>query len=407
MENMKILYVVSLYPCWSETFIVREINTLIKRGHTVYIASLKHDCEEFAHPDALQNKDRVIYPSGTAKQLLALTKVFFQNPFRLTELLLSSIAKFWNKPEPLFKTFASLARAASMVEVIKPLDIQHIHAHWATYPSTASVLLSDVLHTPFSFTSHAHDIFVEDQLIKYKVDRCKFACTISHHNVRWLASKYGADSSKVHVVHCGIDLEQMRSFGEVERNTSILAVGRFDEIKGFKYLIEAIGILKSEYPDIHCELVGAVDGDTLTPLQARISELGIEENIDLLGAQSQDVVVEKMKSCGVFVLPCVVGSDGNMDGIPVVLMEAMALGTPVVSTGISGIPELIEHEKNGILVEPNDPLSLARGIKCTLSGKNLDERVKAARERITNEFNIEHEVSKLETLFRDSIGSCD
>lgn len=401
---MNILYVVSLYPCWSETFIVREINALVKRGHTVYIASLKHDCEEFAHPDALQNIDRVIYPSGVVGQLIAILSVLLTSPRELSGLVFSSATKFWRRPGAFLKTLASLARAASMVSKVEKLGIQHIHAHWATYPSTAAVLMSDILDVPFSFTSHAHDIFVEDHLIKHKVDRSEFACTISQHNVHWLANKYDADISKVHVVHCAIDTSLMQSSSTAARGKSILAVGRFDEIKGFKYLIEAMGILRADHPDIRCELVGSVDGDTLGPLQARISELGIGNSVELLGAQSQDVVIEKMKHCGAFVLPCVVGSDGNMDGIPVVLMEAMALGTPVVSTAISGIPELIQHEITGILVEPNNPQSLAAGIVRALDEKDSVARVTAARNKIDADFNIEHEVTKLEQLMITASG---
>lgn len=403
-QPLRVQYLVSLFPCWSETFIVREIHALIRRGVDVSIISLKHPSEALVHPDAAALLDRVFYPPTALTALSRVAAEFAAQPHTQWRLLRLLARRFARSPRVLLKSLVAWWRTVALASALRPNPPDLLHAHWATYPSTAALILSETLRIPFSFTSHAHDIFVEDQLIADKLRQATFAVTISEFNRRALRERFGAEAvGRLHVVRCGIaevpGLDSSASGDEVR----VLAVGRLEEIKGLRYLVEACRILHSRALHIRCDIVG--DGTQATGLRALITQQGLADSIHLHGAMRQHQVVAMLRRATVFALPCVVTKQGDKDGIPVVLMEAMASGVPVVSTFVSGIPELIEDGVSGRLVPPRDAAALAAAIEELVRDSSLRARfAERAIATVRARFNVDHEASRLLALFQEAVG---
>jgi glycosyltransferase involved in cell wall biosynthesis len=399
----RILYVVSLFPCWSETFIVREIETLVAAGVDVRILSLKAPCEAMVHPDAERLLPRVRHPQAPPAAAAAHLRAVARHPGALLRIAARVMAKLAGRPSELARTLAAIARGVEHLGWIRDFDPDLIHAHWATYPSTVAWALADALGKPFGFTCHAHDIFVHDHLLKEKIEAAAVPVTISGYNVEWLVRHATpAARSRLRVVHCGVDVRTLAFRAEGREPGSILAVGRLDPIKGFEVLVDAIAELRRRGRPVRCRVVG--EGPTGPALRARIARHGLSDAVELVGALPQGAVRELLHASSVFALPCVVAETGNRDGIPVALMEAMAAGTPVVSTRVSGIPELVEDGADGLLVPERDPLALAAALERLLDDPHLASRLAvAARAKIERQFDASAEARKLMGLFTHAI----
>jgi len=400
---MKILYVVSLFPCWSETFIVREINALKKNGVDISILSLKNPIEKLVQTDTMSLNEDVVYPSNSVVTFFNGLKAFIKKPFVNIKQLYRIVLSLYKKPLSMLKSIATWWLTLSVIERIKCLDVDHIHAHWATYPSTSALILSSNLDIPFSFTSHAHDIFLEDHLLKEKLTESKFSVTISKYNKERLTKQLNLNlESKLHVVHCGIDIEDHKFLPDNRDTKMILAVGRLDYIKGFSVLIDACKFFKSSDSNFKCNIIGS--GPLESVLQQQIIDNNLENYVELVGVMPQEEIKTYLAKSNLFVLPSVVTKEGDMDGIPVALMEAMAVGIPVVSTTVSGIPELIDNHVNGLIVKPNDPLALSTAMLEIINNTELSKEFSInARSTIESEFSIYKEADKLHSLFKKSL----
>jgi colanic acid/amylovoran biosynthesis glycosyltransferase len=395
----RLLYIVSLFPCWSETFIVREIATLIAAGADVRILSLKAPSEKMVHPEAKQLLSRVRHPLALAPAALGRTRAFAAHPRLLSSLMIALGRALYRRPVDLAKSLEALARGVEQLDWIRELDPDVIYAHWATFPSTAALALARILDKPFGFTCHAHDIFVNDHLIAEKIEAAAVPVTISRFNVDWLTEKASPRAREsLNVIHCGVDLSTLPFQASGRDEQTIVTVGRLDPIKGFDVLVDAVGELARQGRHVRCRIIG--EGPLRPNLEAQIARLGLAEQVELLGARPQDEVRTALYKATIFALPSVVTPDGNRDGIPVSLMEAMAAGTTVVSTLVSGIPELVENGREGLLVPPRDPPALARALGKLLDDGDLRRRLaEAARAKIVREFDAAHEASKLLKLF--------
>ncbi len=395
----KIVYIVSLFPCWSETFIVREINEMIDLGVDVRIVSLKHASEKMVQSDAAALLDRVTYPASTMSSLRATAGQLLRHPFRELRTVLQMVMGLGTHPAALAKSLVVWCRTLGLMESIQHMVPKHVHAHWATYPSTSAWLLSKRLELPFSFTAHAHDIFLEDHLLSEKMASAKFTVAISKFNHAYLCEHVrGAREAKVEIVHCGVSPHLFPYLRANRESKRILAIGRLDEIKGFSHLVSACGILKNRGVDFECDIVGS--GPLEAAMREQIGALGLTDKVRLLGARKQEEVRAFLQSATMFVLPSVVTSRGDRDGIPVAMMEAMASGLPVVSTRVSGIPELVEDEQTGLLSDPGDAHSLATAIERMLKDDSLRERLAAqARVWVEHDFDVKKEARKLYDVF--------
>jgi colanic acid/amylovoran biosynthesis glycosyltransferase len=401
MTPPRVLYVASLFPCWSETFIVREIATMIAAGADVRILSLKAPCEKLVQPDAEQLLPRVRHPLSPPHAALARAKAFAAHPLELSSITLYLARRLIHRPLDLAKSMEAVARGVEQLSWIREFDPDIIHAHWGTFPSTVAWALARLLGKPFGFTCHAHDIFVNDQLLKEKIESARVPVTISRFNVEWLATRVTPLArDRMKIIHCGVDLSALPFRPQGRQPGLILTIGRLDPIKGFDVLIDALALLVRQRRSVRCRIIGS--GPLQPALRASIARHGLGNLVELAGALPQQEVREALYSASMFALPSVVTREGDRDGIPVSLMEAMSVGTPVVSTRVSGIPELIDDGREGLLVPERDPVALAAALARLLDDPELGRGMAVrAREKIDREFDAAREARKLLQLLAD------
>jgi glycosyltransferase involved in cell wall biosynthesis len=258
---------------------------------------------------------------------------------------------------------------------------------------------------PFSFTARAKDIFhqsVRSEDLHRKLREAAGVVTVSDYHVEHLRANYGAAAAQVQRIYNGLDLEEFPYQAPHDRPPVIVAVGRFVEKKGFADLIDACALLAERGRLFRCRLIGA--GTLKDELRARIRRLGLESRIDMIGARPQREVIQEVQNAAVLAAPCVVGQDGDRDGLPNVIQEALALGTPVVSTDVTGIPELIQDGHTGLMVPQHDPPALAAALDRLLMDPALRVKLASqARRLIEAEFNIRRNTMLRRAIFQSAL----
>jgi len=388
LDRNKVGYIVSLFPCWSEVFILNELIELQKRGVDPTIFSIKRDREEFTQGSAHRFIGKTIYihiPKALFTGLLWLIK----RPIVLLSLFFMVSSRRHKNYRELLKYIWCIYLGCYFADIAAFKKLSHIHAHFATYPAFVAFVISRLTKIPFTFTTHAHDIFLDKTFLKELTRAAKEVVTISEYNKQYIADfcKNGV-ASKIRVIHCGIDLGDCRiALKKTKRKENlIISIGRLTQMKGFEYLIKACGKLKGRIP-FKCYIIG--DGPRRGQLAKLISDLGLSEDVVLKGFLDSTEISQLLKVANLFVLPSVWSNQDGQDGIPFVLMEAMAGGVPVIASKISGIPELIEDRKSGLLVEPKNEEILSQGILQLLNNKKLQKQfTKNARLKIERDFNI-------------------
>jgi glycosyltransferase involved in cell wall biosynthesis len=377
----------------------------MKRDVKISIFSLKKSDEEIVQSDTDDLINNTIYPGSFIVLSFNALIQLIKKPIINAGILFSIIISLYRKPQSMLKSIATWWITLGVIAKLKRLNLDHIHAHWATYPSTSAYIIHRNTGISFSFTSHAHDIFLEDHMLYQKVQASAFSVTISNYNKKRLSKQLNLDlNDKMHIVHCGINTSDHIYTPEGRDCVTIMTVGRLDHIKGFSVLIDACKIYKQIEPEFVCNIIG--NGPLKEDLQAQIINNDLQNNVKLLGVMPQEEIKQHLHKSTIFVLPSVVTSKGDMDGIPVALMEAMAAGLPVISTTVSGIPELIKNNYNGIVVEPGNPQQLAAAINELLSKPDKASEFSInARNTIENEFSIEIEAEKLYNLMIKSINN--
>lgn len=375
---MKIAYVVSLFPKISETFILREMEQLRARGAEIVVVSLKSHAEPLRHPGAEAFARSTIEAPSFLGAAWAFARRMAAQPAAASRLVARVVASHRLHPLMLIKGLVTLAAGAGVADRLRREKVDHVHAHWATYPAQVAWTIHALEGIPYSVTAHAHDIFLPNPLLAEKIRASAFTVTISGHNIELLRRLVGPETSgKIRLVRCGVPLEEfnVRRAGPADPGR-LVSVGRLVDYKGFPTLVHAVSILRRKGRKVSCDIVGA--GPMKGVLEGLIRRLDLEGSVRLRGAMTQPEVRETLEASGLCVLACEKGRDGQMDGIPVVLMEAMALGVPVVSTRISGIPELVEDGVTGLLAPPGDAAAVAGAIERLLEEPALAACLAAA-----------------------------
>jgi glycosyltransferase involved in cell wall biosynthesis len=400
--RLRVAYVVSVFPCWSETFIAEEIQHLLDMALDIQILSLKPASEREVQDLSRRLLPRALYADSFLRLLMAQLHYLFRRPRAYLLQFLRVMAGAGFSPAELAKFVVTFILAVYFARVVEERGIRHVHAHWATYPTTAAWTIHSLTGVPFSFTTHAHDLFCGDRLLAQKLQHARFVITISEHN-RGLLRRLCNDVGKIHVIHCGVDA---RRFIPVEHydweGARILAVGRLDPIKGFDVLIEACRILKERGQRFSCEIVGA--GPLEKALRDQIARSGVEDCVRLSGFAPQEEVMAKLRRAAVFALPSQVTQTGNRDGIPVALMEAMSMGVPVASTTVSGIPELVQDGQSGLLVPAGNPRAFADALQSLLSDRQkCMELALGGQATVSREFDARKNARQLGQMFLEQV----
>lgn len=403
---VKVAYILDMFPVYSETFILREILEVQRRGIGVTVLA-RNDTTghpiygNVVHPEAEALRPHVRYLPPLTDETTRLKKLLLHLYFfvRAPRRYLRALGYARSADATTYIMFKSAPYYAML---LKRLGVTHLHAHFALGSCHLAMMISLVSGIPYSFTVHAHDIFIRGLALRLedKVRSARFVACISDYNRRTLLDLCPkADPGRLPVIHCGVDIDRYRPASAANRERlMIVSVGRLVEHKGFRHLVRACALLKTRGLRFVCRIIG--DGLQRTELDRLIEEADLRDCVELAGAMTQEAVGAALRGADLFVLACAVEENGVADGIPVALMEAMALEIPVVSTRVSGIPELVK-DGAGLLVDPEDPEALANAIEQTarLSARDRREIGRGGRAVIEKEFNLAVEVERLAALF--------
>lgn len=396
---MKVAYCVSRFPAASETFVLRELNAVADlMPEPVELLSLFRATDSTVHPEAAPWIDRLRRPGGV-DSISALLWWVVHRPTALIGILLTILTSNARRPSVAIRSLAVVPLAARHARTVSELGIDHVHAHFATYPALCAWICGRLAGVSYSFTAHAHDIFIHQWMLEEKVDDASFVVAISEHNRRFIQEKCRASETPIEVVHCGVEPARYpfaprrpASSGPVRA----LCVGALRESKGHEVLLAALAEGAGAIGRIEVSLAG--DGPLREELEREAASLGLDDRITFLGALTEPVVADALAASDLFVLPSVVLPNGDMEGIPVALMEAMACGLVTIASRMSGIPELIVDGETGLLATPGDAGSLQTALQRALDAADEIDLVKG-RELIEAEFDIARSADRLVAMF--------
>ncbi len=411
-------YILKRYPRLSETFILNEIRALERLGTRLTLFSLLRPEETYYHPAINEVRSSVHYlPENLWQKMLTVGRAHFavatSSPLRYLHAL--GLATWWSirtrHPISVSKQFL---RAGFVAQGCREQGIRHLHAHFANAPSTVARLASVMCNIPYSFTTHAKDLYLSAPLaLSRRVKSASFVLTCTQHNVDYLRGFLPPeDWNKVHLVYHGIDLSafpsntlhETRDESDANSLPLILSVGRLVPKKGMNDLLDACRLLRDRSVPFRCIIVG--EGPQRSEIEQRINKLGLGCQVSLPGAMAHDRLIRFYGKATLFTLACHVTQDGDRDGIPNVLVEAMASGLAVVSTDVSGIPELIEDGRNGILAPSRNPAALADALQRLLEHHETRQRIaEAGRRSLGRRFECWETAKEVQSLLMASVAS--
>ena len=424
---LRLAYLMSRFPKATETFVLYEILELERLGHHVEIFPLVRERESVVQPGAAALVERAHDLRPWSRPVLAAQLHWLRRrPGAYVGSWLGAIRGTFRSPRFLLRALVAVPIGAAIARRVVELDLEHIHAHWATHPTLAAWVASRLSGRPYSFTAHAHDIQVERAMLDEKIRSARFVVTISEANRRLLAGWYGPTAdAKTIVIHCGADpavfAPPLPSEPEPAITASqtdpaehsepagpaggvVVSVASLQPQKGHRVLIEACGLLRDRGRAVRCTLVG--EGEERLALEAQIRALDLGDVVSLVGAQPRDQVVLLVEGADVVVQPSIVLPSGKTEGIPVALMEALAAERAVVASAVSGIPELVVDGVTGVLVQPGDAAALAQAIERLLDDPALRMRLgQAGRRKVLAEFDLHKNTVLLAERFRESVGA--
>lgn len=402
-QKKKLGYVVTMFPRLSETFILNEILELEKNGFDITIFTRKPSNGYPIHKDFFKVKSSILYLGVMRKSdwfptlkdnflLLLLSPRSYLKTF--LRVMKKSRRTAWRK----FFIGARIARYALSKR------ISHIHAHFAADNAKIASYASMIFGIGFSFTAHAKDIWVKSTPLSLGklIEKTRFAVTVCRYNYEYL-SGLTTQTQKIHLIYNGLDKEKFKSTHRREDFENgcceLLAVGRLVPKKGFNVLVDACRILSKERISFRCSLIG--DGELFSVLRELIQRNNLQKELFLAGACSQeDLITNYLSKADILVVPSIIAPDGDRDGIPTVILEAMAMGVPVISTPVAGIPEIVIDRETGLLVQPGSGEDLARGVVALTGNRELASRLsQKGTARVKDMFDREKNVKMLARLF--------
>jgi len=387
-------YVVKMYPRYSETFIVTEILAHEAAGLPIEIFSLRPSDDSHFQDMIARVRAPVHYLPAEGLKAAGLWAAI-EEASQLLPGIWSALEAARGEEARYVYQAVRLAREA------RRRGIRHLHAHFASSATTVTRLAARFAGLPYTVTAHAKDIFhesVDPEDLRRKLNDAAAVVTVSDYNLAYLRETYGPAAARVQRIYNGLDLHRFPYASPADRPPQIVGVGRLVEKKGFVDLIDACALLARRGRDFDCRILGT--GELTGELRARIERLGLEDRVHLTGPRPQNELREHLHGAAVFAAPCIHAADGNRDGLPTVLLEAMAMGTPCVSTDVTGIPEVVRDGETGLQVPQRDPAALATAIERLLDDAGLRVRLASqARRLIESEFDIRQNTVRLREIF--------
>jgi glycosyltransferase involved in cell wall biosynthesis len=431
MTVARIGVLVKTFPKLSETFVLGEVLGLEKLGLELEIFALQRPVDALQHDTIKRVLARVRYLRngtllGVVRRLFDSALLMTITPIQYIKTLTSALRRAEGGRGRDFMLACTLARK------LRRSGITHLHAHFATQPVAVAELAARLTGIPFSISAHAKDIYLsEPPVLARKMANARFTVTCTDYNRRYLAG-IAMPGTAVYGMYHGIDAAKFaprkapsslddnagasplilgdnkreseqtplilgHNKRESEQTPLILAVGRLREKKGFATLLRACALLRKAGTEFRCEIVGY--GEEQVRLQGLIAELELSAHVQLVGTMNHAALIERYQSAAIFTAPCQVAADGDRDGIPNVMLEAMAMQLAVVATPVSGIPEVVIDGTNGLLVQPEDPRALASALQRLIETPALRQALgAAARRAVLQQFSNDRNLLLLRDL---------
>ena len=423
-------FILKGYPRLSETFIINEILLLEQLGFKLHIFALRDPGESKIHDNVKKIKAGVTYIPDYfwpyfGAFIRSNVRLWWRSPSSYWPAFWFALYRSINRNSS--STIKRFTQAAYLVQncleleekdkergfgergstiTSSPIDslikVEHFHAHFSHGPTTVAYFAAWLTGMNYSFSAHAKDIYLQEHgFLREKIAKAKFVTTCTEFNKNYLQKVAGEVKESVFKCYHGIDLNyfSLPIKSKFSDCPQILAVGRLVPKKGFPVMIEALHKLRMDGHQFSCNIVGG--GPMENELQELITKLGLEEWVKLLPKMSQGEVFKYYQKADLFALACEVQSDGDRDGIPNVIVEAMAMGIPIVSTRISGIPECVDDGINGILVEQKDPTVFADALATLIRQPELAHQYgQAGRKKVEQEFDAFQNVEKIGNALR-------
>lgn len=404
---MRVAYMMSRFPTLTETFVSNEILAVERQGVKVEIYPLMRGRDEVVQPSAAQLAARANYlPLFGIGVLASHVRFIRRRPRQYLTSLVHLIRDNLGKRKLLVAALVVFLKAVHAANLMSQANIDHVHGHFARHAALAGLIITRLTGITYSFTAHGSDIHVDRRMLCRKLGEASFAVAISDFNRIVMEDECGATArAKVKVLHCGVDTELFRPrVGDRESSRGplrILCVGTLHEVKGHVHLISACALLRDMGIDFSCRLVGR--GPDEESIRRMIERLGLQDQVKLVGALPRDAVIEELHQANVLATPSVRSARGQREGIPVALMEAMSCGLPVVASRLSGIPELVADDQNGLLVTPGDAQELAQALSRLAIDPELRRRLgEEGRRSIERDFDLHVNAGRLVAMFREA-----
>lgn len=406
--SVRVAYVMSRFPKLTETFVLGEILEVERQGLDVEIYPLLRQRESTIHREAHDLIRRAHYrPFLSVEVLVANWRSFRRSPLGYLGVWWEMLRYTFGSANFFFGALAILPKSVLFAEDMLRRGITHVHAHFANHPALAALIVHRLTGIPYSFTAHGSDVHVDRTMLTRKVAASAFAVTVSSYNQELMVRECGEGlRDKIRVVRCGVDTERFRpgSIPIETRPSRFLCVGSLSAVKGQRHLVAACERLRRAAVDFQCDIVG--EGPLRSSLDRQIRRAGLSGSVRLRGACSRDEILRLLHDSDVVVLPSVPTRQGKREGIPVALMEAMAVGRPVVASNVSGIPELVRSGVSGLLIPPGDERALSAALRKLSEDPSMRRRMgRAGRKRVAELFDSSKNVAELMELFVGSAQS--
>ncbi len=401
----RVAYLANSFPRWGGGWLLNEVRGVMEAGIDLVVFSFKRPPDDVAAQPGMQAWiDRTVYLRTTDRRALRAGALSFARR-RPAAALRSAAAALRVGGRTVH--FRHLIEVLYLARRMEEKGVRHVHAQHADYVADMSYAAAVALGVPFSFAAHARDLYTQPGRLPVKIRAAGFVATCTGFNETYLkdlcARARGLDPEKIIRLYHGVDLDRF-TFRSGDRPAArLVSISRLKEKKGFPYLLEALVRLRRSGRDVSLEIYG--DGDQRDRILAETARLGLTGRVALKGAIEHRRIPEVLAGAGIFVLPCIVMPDQDRDGIPNTMIEAMACGVPVVTTAISGIPEVVRDGQSGLLVPERDPAALAAAIERMLEDEELRQRcVRGARRMVESNFSVEATGRALAGLFRRAAG---
>ncbi len=406
-KPLKMGVIVSRYPKLNDMYQLREIVELERQGIEIELFPIVRHNETISHPEGKALEERAHFVKLLSWETFRAQLYWLRRrPGAYLKCWWDGLWGYRKSRDFMVRTVWIVPIAAAWAIRMKKIGVDRNHAHFATYPTHAALVVKRLAGIPYGFTGHAHDLQIDTTGLAEKVAEADYVMTCTRHGAEMVRAEVGGDpEGKAHVVYHGIELDvytpQQFREGDAKESLRICCVASFQEYKGHEYLLQACARLKADGVSLELMLVG--DGPDRELIERRVDELGLRDSVTFTGKVDSVRVRELIVWSDVCALASVIAESGQLDGIPNFLTESMGMGRPVVSTRLPGILELIDDGVNGLAVPPRDAEAFAAALLRLRDDEALRHRLAdAARTTLVAEHDVTVNTQECMRIYREA-----